>query len=264
MRQDLKEPELETKKRRGVGRGSKFMVLGRENLEALFSIPTSNRVNLVSAYLVLQAGTGADHRQTKWSAKACEDKVGIGRPRAKVAIAELIQSGLVEIAPGFDFKRPKYLMKPPSTDVDEIFLPNQLVTGLTGEPSVLRRVKETNDALALKLMLSLYRDVILDRSYAIPIHSLSTGHRPESAPVSKVSESGIFNLWHLPRPEIYQADWGWIAAFFGANEANQEMRQVFWETLNKLINSGAVVIEDWVFDSSSDSAEPLFLSLIRI
>ena len=32
----------------------------------------------------------------------------------------------------------------------------------------------------------------------------------------------------------------------------------FWEALNTLSNAGALSIEDWVFDSDRDDAEPLF------
>src|SRR3546814_17498201 len=60
-----------------------------------WQVETGNRLNLVTAFIVLLAGTGSDHQLTKWSAKACEQHNGMGKPRAKVAIDELIQHGFV-------------------------------------------------------------------------------------------------------------------------------------------------------------------------
>lgn len=83
--------DSEAEKRvRGKGRGSNFFALGHEVKDQLWSMPTTNRLNLVIAYLVLLAGTGSDHRLTKWSAKACEEYTGLGKPRAKHAIGELV------------------------------------------------------------------------------------------------------------------------------------------------------------------------------
>jgi hypothetical protein len=81
---------------RGVGRGSRFSVLERGIWNRLWEIDTDNRLNLVTAFLVLLAGTGSDHRLTRWSAKACEEHAGMRKPRAKRAIDELIAGGLVE------------------------------------------------------------------------------------------------------------------------------------------------------------------------
>lgn len=243
---------------RGKGRGGNFMVLGRENLLTLIKAPTSNRMNFILVYIVLLAGTGADHKYTKWSAKACEEKLGIGRPRAKLAIAELVKSGLVSLAPNFDARRPQYILTPPSTDIDEIFLPVALVTGLVDEASILRRVKETNDPLIIKILLSIYRDAILDRTYSLPVATLSSSHDDDYEAATKVIGTGIFNLWHLPRPTIQRVDRTWVHSIFGVKETTSEMFQDFWSALKTLQNLGAITIEDWVFDSNSPNAEPLF------
>src|SRR4051794_27978064 len=81
---------------RGIGKGSNFMVLHRPVWKKLCEAKTTNRMNLVTAFLVLLAGTGSDHRLTKWSAKACEEHAGMGKPRAKHAIEELIGLKLVK------------------------------------------------------------------------------------------------------------------------------------------------------------------------
>src|SRR3546814_19565879 len=53
-----------------------------------WQVETGNRLNLVTAFIVLLAGTGSDHQITKWSAKACEQHTGMGKPRAKVRSEE--------------------------------------------------------------------------------------------------------------------------------------------------------------------------------
>src|SRR3546814_17761834 len=57
---------------RGKGRGGNFLAIDRSAWERLWQVETGNRLNLVTAFIVLLAGTGSDHQLTKWSAKACE------------------------------------------------------------------------------------------------------------------------------------------------------------------------------------------------
>ncbi len=56
-------------------------MLDRDIWAKLWETETRNRLNLATAFLVLLAGTGADHRLTKWSAKACEERAGLGDAR---------------------------------------------------------------------------------------------------------------------------------------------------------------------------------------
>src|SRR5688572_584555 len=109
--EDLQPPPKKAESReRGAGRGSRFFALAPESWELLWSIETANRLNLVTAFLVLLAGTGSDHRLTKWSAKACEEHAGMGKPRAKRAIEELIEGGLVERTANSTAILPQYRM----------------------------------------------------------------------------------------------------------------------------------------------------------
>src|SRR3546814_15475718 len=88
-----------------------------------------NRLNLVLAYLVLLAGTGSDHQLSNWSAKACEQHVGVGKPRAKVAIDELIRHGFVAHSERSTKLYPKYSLQAIPLDSDTLFLPVALVIG---------------------------------------------------------------------------------------------------------------------------------------
>lgn len=66
---------------RGKGRGGNFLAIDRAAWERLWEVETNNRLNLVTAYIVLLAGTGSDHQLSKWSTKACEQHAGMGKPR---------------------------------------------------------------------------------------------------------------------------------------------------------------------------------------
>ena len=81
-------------RKRGKGRGGNFFAVDLGTWEELWALDTTNRMNLVLMYLVISAGTGSDHQLSKWSTKACERYTGLGKPRAKVAVDELVsQSG---------------------------------------------------------------------------------------------------------------------------------------------------------------------------
>src|SRR3569832_805145 len=93
---DVEGFESEAKATRGKGRGRRFFVLGRTAWTKLHEVQTANRLYLYLTFMVLLAGTGSDHRLTKWSLKACDEHFGLGKPRAKRVLDELIAGGLVE------------------------------------------------------------------------------------------------------------------------------------------------------------------------
>ena len=245
-------------RRRGVGKGSKFMVLGRDNMQKLFSAPTSNRMNFVLTFLLLLAGTGADHRHTKWSAKACEQKLGIGRPRATTAIVELAQAGLLSIADTHTPAKPHYVLSPPSAETDEIFLPIQLVTGFGDDTPILRRLRESGDVTALRIFLGLYGSVQLDATYGASIEQFRADCAEGSNASKSVFDRGIYRLWSLSWPDTHRASPDWVAAILGVSKPTQSMMNNFWESFQKLSSIGAVKIQYWVFDSGDVTAEPLF------
>ena len=108
----------------------RFMVIDRGHWDRLWQIPTSNRMNLVTAFLVLLAGTGADHRATRWSAAAAERYVGMGRPRFQFALQELIGHGLVEMAPSSRRNFPHYRLAAPDDARKPFFVPFEALTGV--------------------------------------------------------------------------------------------------------------------------------------
>lgn len=249
------EAQKPEKRLRGQGSGSSFFALSLETLETLWRVETSNRLQLVLCYLVLAAGTGADHRLTKWSARACEEHVGIGTPRAKRAIDELIKAGVIEVTETATKLSPQYRLPEIPRTSDPIFLPVQIVTGLNGETSVLRRVRETGDPLLLRMLLDLYGMIQLDATHGVPIHNVrASGSAPKRA-----FEIGVHSVWALKQSASPTNAFGpWLAVHKTKAKVETEAWQEFWDRLAVLRKMGAVWFEQWVFDGVDADAEPLF------
>lgn len=246
--------EIEEKVVRGKGRGSLFFVLGREIWEELKAAKSANRLNLVLTFLTLLAGTGSDHRLTKWSAKACEDYLGIGRPRGRAAIDELIDCGLVSHTPASTKLAPQYLLPDIGDDENPIFLPLQVVTGFHGEAPILRRVRETGDWLLLQMLIDLYSLVQLDATYGVPISHLRQGAEDELG--QKVSEMGVHAIWATSMGRSQGASGDWVQAHH--EKGKKAPWETFWARLKTLQNIGALWYEPWLFDGAAWDAEPLF------
>lgn len=247
----------DSKVERGKGRGSRFFAIGREVWEQLWRVETVNRLNLVSVYLVLLAGTGSDHRLTKWSARACEEHVGIGKPRAKQAIEELIRHRLVVRTDASSRLMPQYQLPPLGRDEEPIFLPVQLVTGFGSDTPILRRVRETGDALLLRMLVDLYGLLQLDVTHGVPIASLRE-EPGKDRPIRKVFEVGVHAVWAIPSSSMLFAGGEWIAVHKISSKDNQEAWGSFWGRVRMLKSIGAIWYEPWIFDSENIDAEPLF------
>lgn len=248
--------DAEDKKTRGRGRGSNFFALGLDVWTQLQTLPTTNRLNLILTYFVLLAGTGSDHRLTKWSAKACEEHLGLGKPRAKVAIEELIAAGLVSRTEKSTRMMPQYQLPELDRDAEPIFLPVQIVTGFAQETPVLRRIRETGDLLLLVMLIDLYSLIATDATHGVPINQIRQRH--PNAPARKVAEAGVYAIWGLSLPYTEHA-WQkpWSAKHIIPSEPKADW-QPLWDRLETLKKIGAIWWEPWLFDSEADDAEPLF------
>lgn len=252
------EHEKLEKQTRGQGRGSKFFALGHDVWELLWGIETTNRLNLVLTYLVLLAGTGSDHRLTKWSAKACEQYLGIGKPRAKRAIEELISGGLVSMTKAATKLLPQYELPPLPLDAEPVFLPVQLVTGFSGETPVLRRIKETGDPLLLRMLIDLYGLVSLDATFGVPISDLRSGGLGSDQPSArKIASIGAHAVWAIKEGGIKNANGEWVQHHWEGRKGQAEGWDRFWERVALLQQIGALYFEPWLFDSEALDAEPL-------
>ena len=251
--------ETETRRVRGRGRGGGFFAIAHEIWERLWTEETSNRLNFVITYLVLLAGTGSDHRLTKWSARACEQYTGLGKPRAKHAIEELIEADLVARTDASTRMLPQYELPSLPLEAEPIFLPVALVTGLAGEASMLRRVRETGDALALRMLIDLYGTVSLDATHGVPIQMLHGGRMEGTAPTArKIAEVGAHAVWALSEGSWRHAAGDWMLIHRIKTADTKSAWAPFWARLDLLKQIGAIWYEPWVFDGEELDAEPLF------
>jgi hypothetical protein len=86
-------------------------------------------LNAAIAYLVLARGSGGDNRTTSWSVHATEERTGIARNRARMAIEALLKGGLVRRDKGG--QHPRYFI-----------MPAHEVPGCTGYPPVAMTKEE--------------------------------------------------------------------------------------------------------------------------
>ena len=250
------KPDPPERPRRGAGRGSNFSVLHRPVWSTLCRMETTSRMNLVTTFLVLLAGTGSDHRLTKWSAKACEEHTGLGKPRAKQAIEELIREGLVERTDASTVMMPQYRLPEVPRDAEPIFLPRQLITGLGAATPLLRRVRETGSFLALRMLIDLYGMVETDATQGIRIEKLRKGGW-EDVTARKVCEAGVNAIWALPIPDMTWAGGEWVDAFLDKAKGARDKWKPLWEAENLLEQIGAIWFEPWIFQGAGPEAEPL-------
>lgn len=238
-------------------RGGRFFALHRDVWDRLWKIGTQNRMNLVTAYLVLLAGTGRDHRTTKWSARACEQHTGMGKPRAKIAIQELINAGLLERTEKSTQLYPEYKLPETPRDVDPIFLPVAFVQALAKEASMLRRVRETGDDVLLRLLIDLYGQTQLDATYGAPI-SILCKMAANKYPARNVFQRGVHTIWAVPNADVSTVACEFMDRYRAPGLSDERASAAFWKRIELLEKIGALVFECWAYDSACDDAEPLF------
>lgn len=232
-------------------RGGNFFAVDRDVWERLWEVEVTNRLNFITAYLVMSAGTGSDHQFSKWSTKACERHVGIGKPRAKLAIDELIEHGFAAHTEQSSRAYPQYKLQEIPADSDPIFLPVGMVTGLSAEASLLRRVREVGDPMLLRMLIDLYGLVQIDSTYGVPISALSLVS-PDDFPARKVFEIGVHAIWALRLGDRLVSRGDWMTPHHAKDWS------IFWHRLRTLEDIGAIWYEPWVFESSDLDAEPMF------
>ena len=246
------EEEGDDKQVRGKGRGSRFFAVDRDVWVKLWKAETTNRFNLIAAYLVLSAGTGSDHRLTKWSAKAIEEYVGIGKPRGQRSIQELVDAGLIKHSDRSTRMTPQYVLPELGREVDPIFLPIQLITGLGTEAPILRRIREIGDPYVLCMLVDLYGLLQIDSTFGLPLDLLRMN---AASPAKKLVDVGANALWAFDLGRTQQAGGEWPRIH---QTKDSKPWALFWERVGLLEKIGALYFEPWIFDGDGLDAEPLF------
>lgn len=128
--------------------------------------------NHAAAYLVLACGTGPDHRTTRWSAKAIEDRTGLKGTNAKAAIRQLADIGLLRIIK--DGTRPLYELNAfHGAEPDEAWLPQAFVGTAEDTDSALRFLRRQKGVEPLSAMLDIYSRTNMDISCGMDWRSSS-------------------------------------------------------------------------------------------
>ncbi len=254
-------PETAPKRKRGEGTGGRFFVLDRGQWEKIWTIPTANRMNLALAYLVLLAGTGADHRMTKWSTNSISDHTGMRKDAARTAIGELLTAKLIERAPTWTATFPHHHITAgkakAEAEAEVIFLPVGLVTGLTGtDTSILCRMRETGDPLLLRLLIDLYGAVTTDAPFAVALPKMRWYRDTTNgeAAAEKALEMGAHAIWELADVFTRQSEGLERSHYLVKGEKAPK----FWDRLQLLEKTGAIYWEPWLCSSATADADPIY------
>lgn len=122
--------------------------------------------NQAAAYLVLASGTGADHRTTAWSAKAVYERTGMHGTKAKEAILQLADAGLLRVVR--DGTRPLYELNAfHDLAPEEAWLPQAFVGAASDSTSAIRFFRRQRSTGPLLAMLDIYGRTNMDVSCGV-------------------------------------------------------------------------------------------------
>lgn len=174
-----------------------FFAVGRNSFTAACKLG----MNPACAFLVMACGTGKDNTTTRWSAEAVGNHAAIRWSTAKEAIEALCKASLV--TKGGKPARPVYKLK---KEGDSIWLPRSLVEGAAGETPPVARVRQTQDPMALRLLIELYSAQNLREDGGI-----STKVTYKSYERRKAGEHGAYTVWDITPSSSY-VTWGAVTA----------------------------------------------------
>lgn len=249
-------------------KGSFFQIDGRSWSQVL-----QLGMNAAVAYLVLACGTGRDNQRTRWSVNAIERYTGISRGRAYKAIQTLAEHCLLSIDKNDRTKQspPTYRLRH-AADIDNlaavgepqwIWLPNELITGAAGETPPVERVRQTQNYLALELLIRLYAAQTLADDGGVHWRLVSRNFTQK-----KFSERGIWTFIGAS-PEIVDMRERWtflndspllkkFAALTGGTESAEDIQSAFNAGLRCLRSLGLVECIPYVLEGETDEAELVF------
>jgi hypothetical protein len=133
---------------RQMGDKGDFFSIGRDT----FIRACNGGVNAAAAFLVMARGTGGDNVTTRWSAEAISQRLGVrwgtGREAVRVLKDANVAKAMDETA-----NRPTYKLEKAG---DAIWMPNTIVDGAGGELAPVLKLRQTQDAMAVRLFGELY------------------------------------------------------------------------------------------------------------
>ncbi len=204
-------------------------------------------MNPALLYLFLARGSDKLNTMTSWSANALEKYTAVSRTRAKSARMTLLNSGFVNVLKGG--RHPKYeLLRSTGfqTKRDEIWLPNELVTGAAGEVTAIERVRQTADVMRLKLLVDLYYQQNLVDDCGIARACVYKSYDRK-----RIAESGVFTIWGFSCTATYYC--------YRNNEAVSPHycrdNELFFDRFGTLCDLGLIVVTPYLCESDAPDAE---------
>lgn len=275
----------EPKPKEPKGRGEFFSV-DRKTWEAAANLRGSDGrpgPNPAIALLVLARFSDKSNTKTEASVHAVEKHTGISRPKAKVAIDALLKAGLISRTNAVGDPSPHYeIHVPPAPGValardgrrigrrsgtsspkpepipkdEPIWLPNDIVTGASGEKPPIARLREAHDVLLLRLFVDLYRVQNLRESYGIDRQILWRSYTKVSA-----GSAAGFDLWRfVPGPPNARGSAepavNWLV--YGGKGDHEEVSANFWQRLKTLRVLGLIKWVSHLYNSADDDGEVLY------
>lgn len=201
-------------------------------------------MNASCAYLVLAAFSDRTNTKTSASVHAIESYTALSRPKAQAAIRVLLDAQLLEQKKAG--KHPAYAI-PVSQSPSWTWLPIELVTGAAGETSPVERVRQTQDAQCLRLLVDLYRDQTLWDEGGIPRKLLHQDYTR-----TLILERAGYNVWGFDSGNLAGKWDGALASH--RNDGNDAL----WRRVDALRALGLVEFVPTLFDGSGPDACPMY------
>lgn len=221
----------------------------------------TNDLGKMTALLVMACGTGKDCRRTKWSTRAIETHTGQRKETSKAKIAEMIAEGMVEHVEADDTHevgstpmRPIYRLAPLERE-GAIILPSQIITGFNGEPSMLRRVRDSRDPQLLRLFVELYAQADGDQP-AFVSPAFLVGRRNLYGQDHPASPDDPPTDGEVARWRLFTPPWGsLVTTMTWPQWAYADGWEAAFARLERLRALGAVEPEPWLFNGDGPDAD---------
>ena len=214
-------------------------------------------LNATVAYLILARGSGRFNDSTRWSTNAIETKTGIGRTRARNAIAQLVQAGLLDRIKGGT--RPKYSILhgqattglEPTFDngFEWIWLPNSIVDGVGFEDPPLEKLRRNQCIDTLELFLGLYD--LQNLAEAGGIHWSAICRKYER---KRIWEHRQYVVWGFNEGTLSAKPIGPISTFIDKKGDWPE----FWDAWDRFETLGLIECSTLLVESSSNEASIVY------
>ena len=234
--------------------------------QATFRKACEQGINAAIAYLILARGSGRNQRYSRWSINAIEKYTSISRARARAAIKLLQSEGIIRnVGTG---ERPRYDLLPwidvePEADTQPpgwVWLPNSLTDGISGETPIIERLRQTQEVLAIRLLVDLYgvHDLIEDgglpRSLVCRVHQR---HR--------IGQQAQFVVWGFQCEGEALVHGHDLIALYGDPEADDPDACLagFWDLWEILEDVGAIEWAPHLAEADTATAE-LFIRLALV